>query len=62
MRDGGAEAVHQDQNGGDASTFQTLHTTIQDGLSLEFVAATAGRECNIQDTRGGGLNFPVKNV
>ena len=29
--------------------------TIQDGFSLEFVAASAGRECNIQDTRGGGL-------
>ena len=27
----------------------------QDGLSLEFVAATMGRECNIQDARGGGL-------
>ena len=29
--------------------------TSQDGSSLEFVAATAGRECNIQDARGGGL-------
>ena len=27
----------------------------QDGSSLEFVAAAAARECNIQDTRGGGL-------
>ena len=35
--------------------FQTLHSTSQDGLSLEFVAATAGREFNIQDARGGGL-------
>ena len=35
--------------------FQTLHATSQDGLSLEFVAATAGRECNIRDARGGGL-------
>ena len=35
--------------------FQTLHATSQDGLSLEFVAATTGRECNIQDTRAGGL-------
>ena len=26
----------------------TLHATSQDGLSQEFVAATAGRECNIQ--------------
>ena len=36
-------------------TFQTLHATSQDGSSLEFVAATAGRECNIQDARGRGL-------
>ena len=36
-------------------TFQTLYATSQDGLSLEFVAATAGREWNIQDARGGGL-------
>ena len=36
-------------------TFQTLHATSQDGLSLEIVAATAGGECNIQDVRGGGL-------
>ena len=35
--------------------FQTLHATSQDDLSLEFVAAIAGRECNIQDARGGGL-------
>ena len=27
----------------------------QDGSTLEFVAATAGRECNIQDARGRGL-------
>ena len=27
----------------------------QDGSSLEFVAAAAARECNIQDARGGGL-------
>ena len=27
----------------------------QDGSSLEFVAAAAARECNIQDKRGGGL-------
>ena len=36
-------------------TFQTLHATSQDGLSLEFIAATADKECNIQDARGGGL-------
>ena len=35
--------------------FQTLHATSQDGSSLEIVAATKGRECNIQDSRGGGL-------
>ena len=35
--------------------FQTLHTTSQDGSSLEFVTATEGRECNIQDARGRGL-------
>ena len=29
--------------------------TSQDGSSLEFVAATAARECNIQNARGGGL-------
>ena len=23
--------------------------------SLEFIAASAGKECNIQDTMGGGL-------
>ena len=35
--------------------FQTLPATSQDGLSLDSVAATAGRECNIQDARGSGL-------
>ena len=35
--------------------FQTLHATSQDGSSLEFVAATVGREYNIQDARGKGL-------
>ena len=35
--------------------FQTLHATSQDGSSLEFVAATAGKECNIQNARGRGL-------
>ena len=34
--------------------FQTLHATNQDGSSLEFVAATEGRECNIQDAKGRG--------
>ena len=63
MRDGGAESGQQEQTGGEAGaravgcqfTFQTLHSTNQDGLSLEFVAATAGRECNIQDAMGRGL-------
>ena len=36
-------------------TFQTLHATSQDGSSLDFVAATAGKECNIQDARSRGL-------
>ena len=35
--------------------FQTLHAPSQDGSSLEFVAATKGREYNIQDARGRGL-------
>ena len=36
-------------------TFQTLHATSQDGSSLKVVAATASRECNIQDARVRGL-------
>ena len=36
-------------------TFQTLHATSQDGSSIEFVAATVGRESNIQDAKGKGL-------
>ena len=35
--------------------FQTLYAPKQDGSSLEFGAATKGRECNIQDARGRGL-------
>ena len=35
--------------------FQKLHATSQDGSSLDFVAATAGSDCNIQDARGRGL-------
>ena len=34
---------------------QTMHATSQDGLSLKFVTAIAGRECNIQDASGGRL-------
>ena len=63
MRDGGAESGQREQTGGEKGarargcqfTFQTLHSTSQEGLSLEFVAATVGRECNIQDARHGGL-------
>ena len=63
MRDGGAESGQQEQTGREAGAravgcqfmFQALHSTSQDGLTLEFVAATAGRECNIHDARGGGL-------
>ena len=61
MRDGGAEAGQQEQTGGEAGTLahslthSLSHSPSQDGLSLEFVAATAGRECNIQNSRGGGL-------
>ena len=62
LRDGGAETGQQEQTGVKAGvravgcqfTFQTLHSTSQDGLSLEFFASTAGRKCNIQDTRGEG--------
>ena len=35
--------------------FQTLHAPSQDGSTLEYVAATAGRECNIHGARGRGL-------
>ena len=45
----GAGAVHCQ------FTYQTLHATSQDGSYLEFVAAAAGGECNIQDARGRGL-------
>ena len=45
----GAEAVHCQ------FMFQTLHATSQDGSSLEFIVATAGREFNIQDAKGRGL-------
>ena len=31
--------------------------TFQDGSSLELVAATVGRECNIKDARGRGLCY-----
>ena len=63
MRDGGAKSGQQEQTGREAGaravgcqfTLQTLHSTSQDGLCIEFVSANAGRECNIQDARGGGL-------
>ena len=48
------------ENAGDRAVdcqfmFQTLHAPSQDGLSLEFVAATTGKEWNIQDERGIAL-------
>ena len=42
-------------SGAECCQFQTLLATSQDGSSLEFVAATVGRECTIQDVRGRGL-------
>ena len=51
----GAGAVHYQ------FMFRTLHSTSQDGSSLEFVAATAGRECNTQDARGRGLCSNLSN-
>ena len=39
--------------------FQTLHATSQDGSSLAFFTAAAGRECNTQDARGRGLCYRV---
>ena len=50
MRDGGAEAGQQEQTGGKAGTFTYSLTQFmfQTLLQLEFVAATAGRECFIQ--------------
>ena len=35
--------------------FQTLNATSQDGSSIESVAATVGKDCNIQDARRRGL-------
>ena len=43
---------------GPCRTHSLTHSLSQNGLSLEFVAATAGRECNIHDARGGGLWQP----
>ena len=43
------------------AAFQTLNATSQDGSSLESVAATAGRECIIQDARGRGLCWICAN-
>ena len=36
--------------------------TSQDGSSLEFIAAIAGRQCYIQDASGRGLVFTPKNA
>ena len=52
---GNRSRLGERQKYGSQFTFHTRHSTSQDGLSLEFVSAIAGRECNIQDARGGGL-------
>ena len=36
-------------------TFSDTTATSQDGSSLEFIAAIAGRQCYIQDASGRGL-------
>ena len=36
--------------------------TSQDGPSLEFIAAIAGRQCYIQDASGRGLCLPVSSL
>ena len=53
MREGGAEAGQQEQTGGETGTLghSLSHSQSQDSLSLEFIAATAGKESNIQDVR-----------
>ena len=40
--------------------YNVIHVsdTSRDGSSLEFIAATSGRECYIQDARGRGL-WPI---
>ena len=51
--DGGAQAGQQEQTGGEAGTLahSLTHSLIESGwLTLEFVAATTGREC-----KGRGL-------
>ena len=57
MGDGGAEAGQQEQTGGEAGTLahSLTHSLTLSLESLEFVAVTEGRECNIQDARGKGL-------
>ena len=40
-----------------ALTHSLTHSPSEVGLSIEFFAATAGRECSIQDARGGGLCY-----
>ena len=42
--------------------FQKLLANSQDGSSLEYVAAVAARECNIQDARGGVLNTNIIRI
>ena len=36
--------------------------TSQDGLSLEFIAAIAGRQCYIQNAIGRGLCLPGRTI
>ena len=43
-------------------SFSTVLAPIHDGSSLEFDAATAGRECNIQDARDRGLGLTVSEL
>ena len=47
-----AGAGQQDQAGGEAGT---MHATSQDGSFIEYVKATAARECNIHDAKSRGL-------
>ena len=62
--DGVADAGQQEQPGAENAgggavcchlTFQCTGATSQDGSSLEFIAAIAGRQCYIQDASGRGL-------
>ena len=52
QKNAGAGAVHCQ------FMFQTVHATSNNGSSLEFVAATVARECNIQDGKGQRAVIP----